>query len=110
MATKTEELEDIFLDVDPATTTVAQLLQKVAEANKWEPTDRLLRLDGFADPWERAIYKGRELALDSSLTDAGISMDSKDPVVTVRRVLLADGWKIQVGEEDDDTDSDEEAF
>ncbi len=110
MATKTEELKDISVDVDPNSTTVAELLAMVAQTQGWAPVKELLRLEGFTDPWERAIYKGRELPLEASLADAGISSDGGDPVVTVRRVLLADGWKIQVGEQDDDTDSEEEDF
>lgn len=109
MSTKTEELEDMILKVDPDSITVKELMAKVAETSKWAPVDSLLRLDGFEDPWERAIYKGRELSMDSVLRDAGVT-SGDDAIVTVRRVLLADGWKIAAEGEEDDSESDEEDF
>jgi len=109
MSTKTEELDDITVKVDPDSMTVKELLGKVALDSKWAPVDSLLRLDGFTDPWERAIFKGRELSLESLLKDAGVS-NGDDAVVAVRRVLLADGWKIAAEGEEDDSESEEEEF
>ena len=109
MSTKTEELEDITVRVDPESMTVKDLLGKVAQDSKWAPVDSLLRLDGFNEPWERAIYKGRELSPESLLKDAGVSTGG-DAVVAVRRVLLADGWKIAAEGEEDDSESEEEDF
>lgn len=108
MSTKTEELDDMVLKVDPETLTVQELMSRVSQESKWAPVDSLLRLDGFEDPWERAIYKGRELKMDSVLKDAGVT--GEDAIVTVRRVLLADGWKIAADGEEDDSESDEENF
>ena len=109
MSTKTEELDDVVVKVDPDSMTVKELMAKVADVSKWAPVDSLLRLDGFDDPWERAIYKGRELSMDSILKDAGVT-SGDDAIVTVRRVLLADGWKIAAEGEEDDSESDEEDF
>jgi hypothetical protein len=109
MSTKTEELDDITVKVDPESMTVKDLLSKVAQDSKWAPADSLLRLDGFTDPWERAIFKGRELSLESLLKDAGVS-SGDDAIVAVRRVLLADGWKIAAEGEEDDSESEEEDF
>jgi|EP00889_Picochlorum_renovo_P004884 ubiquitin len=109
MSTKTEELDDMVLKVDPETLTVQELMSRVSQESKWAPVDSLLRLDGFEDPWERAIYKGRELKMDSVLKDAGVT-SGEDAIVTVRRVLLADGWKIAADGEEDDSESDEENF
>lgn len=109
MSTKTEELDDMVVKVDPDSMTVKELMAKVAENSKWAPVDSLLRLDGFEDPWERAIYKGRELSMDSILKDAGVT-PGDDAIVTVRRILLADGWKIAAEGEEDDSESDEEDF
>lgn len=109
MATKTEQLAEITLQVDPATTTPGDVLAQVAAAQGWAPPDSLLRLEGFEDPWERALFKGRELRTDEPLAAQGVTA-SDAPIVTVRRVLIADGWKIQVDENDDDTDSEEEEF
>lgn len=95
MATKTEALEDIILNVDPATTTTKQLLVRVADAQKWIAAEDCLRLEGFNDPWDRAIYKGRELKDDETLAEQGITGSSTDPVITVRRMLVADGWKVR---------------
>jgi hypothetical protein len=111
MSTKTEELKDIVIEVDPASTTAAELLKRVAEASGWAQADTLLRLEGFEDPWERAIYNGRELKADATLAEQGVVAAGKDPdavVVTVRRVLVADGWKIKAVDDDDDSDSEEE--
>jgi hypothetical protein len=112
MSTKTEELKDIVVEVDPASTTAAELLQKVAEASGWAQADTLLRLEGFEDPWERAIYNGRELKSDATLAEQGVVAGGKGSdaavVVTVRRVLVADGWKIKAVDDDDDSDSEEE--
>lgn len=109
MSTKTEELDDVVVKVDPDSMTVKELMAKIADVSKWAPVDSLLRLDGFDDPWERAIYKGRELSMDSILKDAGVT-SGDDAIVTVRRVLLADGWKIAAEGEEDDSESDEEDF
>ena len=109
MSTKTEELDDITVKVDPESMTVKELLGKVAQDSKWAPVDSLLRLDGFTDPWERAIFKGRELSLESLLKDAGVG-SGDDAIIAVRRVLLADGWKIAAEGEEDDSESEEEDF
>jgi hypothetical protein len=112
MSTKTEELKDIVIEVDPAATTAAELLKKVAEASGWAQADTLLRLEGFDAPWERAIYNGKELKADATLAEQGVVAAGKGSpdavVVTVRRVLVADGWKIKAVDEDDDSDTDEE--
>jgi hypothetical protein len=108
MSTKTESLEEMRLEVDPAATP-AELLRRVAEAQGWPPAGSLLRLEGFEDPWERAVFQGRELALDAPLAAQGAA-GAGAVVVLVRRVLLADGWKIQADEEEDDSSSEEEDF
>jgi hypothetical protein len=46
MSTHTEQLADLTLEVDPAATTVRQLLARVAQAQGWPPADSLLRLEG----------------------------------------------------------------
>lgn len=108
MSTKTDELEDLEIKVDAASMTVKDLLAKVAELQKWEPVDQLLRLEGFTDPWERAVYKGRELDQETTLEACGVKGDA--PLITVRRRLVADGWKIAAEGEEDDSESDEEEF
>ena len=108
MSTKTVELNDLTLDVDPAAITAGELLRRVAEAQGWPAADSLLRLEGFEDPWERVIFKGRELKADATLAEQGVAPSNGDAVVAVRRVLVADGWKIKAVEDDDDSDSDEE--
>ena len=96
MSTKTEELKDITIDIDPASTTAAQLLKLVAEKSGWAKVDSLLRLEGFNDPWERAVFKGRELKADATVAEQGVTVaDVESPVITVRRMLVADGWKVR---------------
>ena len=108
MSTKTEELQDVTLKIDPSNMTVDALLAKVAEMHNWEPVDSLLRLDGFEEPWERAIYQGRELIGNATLQECGLSNQDDTAIVTVRRKLVADGWKIAAEGEEDDSESDEE--
>ena len=49
----------------------------------------LRRMEGFKDPWESAVFKGRLLAPDRALQDSGIA--SGDMIITVRRVLVPEG-------------------
>mmetsp|Transcript_16573 Transcript_16573/g.22885 ORF Transcript_16573/g.22885 Transcript_16573/m.22885 type:complete len:133 (+) Transcript_16573:104-502(+) len=108
MMTKTEMLDDFTLSIeDPSLMTGAQLKSKVAEQFGWEPVDQLLRLEGFEEPWELAMYKGNEIPSDKTLSDCGIKDDCL--VVTVRKVLIAEGWKM-IGGGDDDSSTDEEDF
>lgn len=52
----------------------------------------LLRLEGFKEPWDVAVYKGKAVSGDKTLEEAGVSADA--PLVTVRRVLLPEGKPI----------------
>ena len=47
------------------------------------------RMEGFKDPWESAVFKGRLLAPDKALQDCGIA--SGDMIITVRRALIPEG-------------------
>jgi len=108
MMTKTEMLDDIVLEVaDPSAMTGAQLKAAVASKLGWQPVNELLRLEGFEEPWECAMHKGVELPSDSTLAECGITKDAM--IVTVRKVLVAEGWKM-VGGGDDDSSTDEEDF
>eukprot|EP00241_Pyramimonas_parkeae_P009638 CAMPEP_0114228142 /NCGR_PEP_ID=MMETSP0058-20121206/2179_1 /TAXON_ID=36894 /ORGANISM="Pyramimonas parkeae, CCMP726" /LENGTH=107 /DNA_ID=CAMNT_0001339057 /DNA_START=1060 /DNA_END=1383 /DNA_ORIENTATION=+ len=106
--TKTEMLDEFVIDCpDPAAMTATQLKAKVAEKFGWPPVDELLRLEGFEEPWELIMHKGIELPADSTLADCGINSDVM--VVSVRKVLVAEGWKM-VGGGDDDSSTDEDDF
>ena len=105
MATVTQLLNDLTLELDPAAIP-ADVLAAVAGAQGWAPADSLLRLEGFEEPWERALFRGRELKADVPLVEQGVAPGST--VTTVRRVLVADAWKIKVGEEDDSSSDEEE--
>jgi len=106
MVTKTEALDDLTFEVDPTTLTSAGLKAKVSETFGWPPVDELLRLEGFEEPWELAMHKGIELPSDSTLSECGITEDSL--IVTVRKVLIAEGWKmVSGGDEDSSTDEDD---
>eukprot|EP00887_Chlorella_sp_A99_P000128 scaffold16.g128.t1 len=107
MATVTHMLDDLTVEVDPATTTPTDLLAQVAKAQGWQPVDSLLRLEGFEEPWERLLLKGRELKADVPLAEQGVGAGAA--LTAVRRVLVADAWKIRIGDEIDDSSSDEEA-
>eukprot|EP00878_Enallax_costatus_P019704 GHUV01020796.1.p1 GENE.GHUV01020796.1~~GHUV01020796.1.p1 ORF type:complete len:131 (+),score=40.29 GHUV01020796.1:259-651(+) len=104
--TDTRCLDTITLKVDDAgvDTKVSTMMDQVAAQLGWAPEDGLTRLDGFTDPWQRALCRGRVLRSDDTLAAAGIA--EGDVVTVVRIELIAEGWKIK-----DDyslTDSDEE--
>lgn len=66
--------------------------QRMAEQLGWDPVDKLERLEGFKDPWEFAVCKGRAVKLDASLQDNGIMTDAV--ITIVRRVLVPEAWKV----------------
>ncbi|CAL5228706.1 g11887 [Coccomyxa viridis] len=106
METKTDMEPDIHLTVQP-TMTVSEVQKEVEKRMGWLPTSQLKRMEGFKDPWESAVFKGRLLAPDKALQDSGIA--SGDMIITVRRVLVPEGWKIvKEGEDSDYTSSDED--
>ncbi|KAI3425284.1 hypothetical protein D9Q98_009051 [Chlorella vulgaris] len=104
MATVTELLDECSLDIS-AEATGGDLLKAVAKRQGWQPADDLLRLEGFTDPWDRLLFKGRELTPGTSLAEQGVGQGAV--LTAVRRVLLADGWTLKIAEGDDD-DSEEE--
>ena len=105
MATKTDNLDDLTIDIDDKATP-AQLLKTVAQKQQWQPVEELLPLEGFSEPWERLIFQGRELSPEVPLSEQGVSGNAM--VVAVRRVLIADGWKL--AGPDDDSSEDEDEF
>ena len=88
MATKTELLDPFELEVADGTT-AAGLKAKVASLLSWEPVDRLLRLEGFEEPWELCALRGVELPDDTPLTAAGVTDGAE--VTVVRKLLVAEG-------------------
>lgn len=80
---------------------LSALLSQAAQSLGWPPTNELLRLEGFDQPWERALVRGREMDLSKSLDDQaaelskGCEGEAPPLVITyVRRALKADGWKV----------------
>ncbi len=65
---------------------------QVAAQLGWPPEDGLTRLEGFTSPWQRALCRGRALAPDATLAQAGLS--EGDVVTVVRVELVAEGWKV----------------
>ena len=66
--------------------------QAVASKCGWEPVGGLLRLEGFQEPWEKAVYRGRELQPGQTLEAAGLQEGAV--ITAVRKVLVAEGWKV----------------
>lgn len=91
MATTTDLLDDLALDLDPVTATPADVLAAAAAALGWAPADSLLALEGFEGPWERVLYRGRELELGKTLQEQGVP--SGADLTAVRLALVAEGWK-----------------
>lgn len=69
-------------------------LQQLAESLGWQPMDSLVRLEGFRDPWEFAVYMGRNVNPAVSLKANGIATDAT--IAVVRRVLIPEVWKVCV--------------
>lgn len=91
MKTDTLCLEALTVEVGPAMT-VQQLMEVAADKVGWQSEDKLLRLEGFKDPWQRALCAGRHLLPQAALADVDMSDGS---VVTLVRVeLVAEGWKV----------------
>lgn len=88
MVTKTETLDEFELNVEP-TTTAKELKARIASELGWQPVEELLRLEGFVEPWELCCHKGIELEESATLADSGIK--ELDRIVTVRKVLVAEG-------------------
>ena len=59
-------------------------------------------------PRRRSMYKGRELDDDKTLRELGVTEEGAT-IVTVRKVLIAEGWKI-IQEDDEDSDTEEDDF
>ena len=55
--------------------------------------ETLERLEGFKDPWEFGVYRGRGLKLDQSLADNDITTDAT--LTFVRRMLIPEAWKVR---------------
>lgn len=122
MKTETRCLEAVTLEaLEDSQTTVAQLQAQVAQKLGWQPVGSLLRLEGFKDPWERAIVRGREVDGGATLAEAAAAVGgtaasgnggAEGGVLTitcVRRALLAEGWKIvQAGDETMSVSSDDD--
>ncbi len=72
--------------------TYTRCVQQLAEQLGWRPADTLERLEGFTDPWEFAVYKGRSVNLAGSLKENGITSDAT--LTIVRRVLVPEAWKV----------------
>lgn len=49
-------------------------------------------MEGFKDPWESSVFKGRLVVPDKTLQDCGIS--SGDMLICVRRVLVPEGGSL----------------
>ena len=56
----------------------------------------------------RSMHKGRELDDDKTLRELGVTEEGAT-IVTVRKVLVAEGWKI-IQEDDEDSDTEEDDF
>jgi len=106
MATRTECLDPISLKLK-SSDKVGDVQVQLAEKYGWLPAKDLLRLKGFEAPWERMVFEGREVEPSMSFEEAGIP--SKATLTAVRTVLVAEGWGIEKGD-DNDSDTDEEDF
>merc|ERR1711977_375754 len=105
MMTKTDLLDPIVLKVDEKSTKVEDLLQMVSARMSWPPKADLLRLEGFEEP---CVLNGKACMEGQTLTDCGITKEN-NTVTTVRKVLVAEGWRIKTGGLDD-SDTDEDDF
>jgi len=107
MSTATECLDALDVDIDPQGS-VEDLNRRVAEKMGWPPVESLLRLAGFEESWELTVHEGKKCPLDRPLETCGIRAGSR--VTVVRKVLYADGWKINPDVEDVDSSDEEDDF
>lgn len=56
----------------------------------------------------RRMHKGRELDDDKTLAELGVTEVGAE-IITVRKVLVAEGWKI-MQDDDEDSDTEEDDF
>ena len=70
-----------------------QVQQLVATKLGWEPVEKLLRLEGFKEVWERTLFRGRELQPEQTLESAKLPAGAT--IAAVRKVLVAEGWKVR---------------
>lgn len=47
------------------------------------------RLEGFKDPWETTVFKGRMMLPDKTLEECGVPSGAQ--LISVRRVLVPEG-------------------
>jgi hypothetical protein len=74
---------------------VAEVFKAVNEKNGFPVADAeldKLRLKGFEDKWERAVFKGKELLPEFSFDESGLSDGAE--ITTVRIWLHAEGWQV----------------
>lgn len=114
-------LDEIELSLAPDRS-AASLKAEVAALLGWPPVDELARLEGHVEPWELLAHAGSELADDALLGNVGSFAraragrgggDGPLELVLVRKVLVAEGWKLvsASGEGDsDDSSTDEDDF
>ena len=88
MVTRTEMLDEFSLEVEP-TITARELKALIAQSLGWQPVSSLLRLEGFVEPWELCGHRGVEL--DDAVTLAAAGIKDGAEIVTVRKVLVAEG-------------------
>ena len=51
------------------------------------------RLEGFKDPWDATVFRGRACLPDKTLQELGITSGAE--VITVRRKLIPEGALVQ---------------
>lgn len=54
------------------------------------------------------MHKGREIEDDKTLAESGVTEEGAE-IISVRKVLVAEGWKI-VQQDDEDSDTEEDDF
>ena len=82
------DMHDTISLLDPQ----ALYMQQVAQELGWKSVDTLVRLEGFSDPWEFAVPKGRSIDLAATLSENGITSDAT--ITVVRRVFIPEAWKV----------------
>lgn len=74
---------------------VAEVFKAVNTKNEFPAADAeldKLRLKGFEDKWERALFQGKELLPDYTFEECGLCDGAE--ITTVRVWLHAEGWQV----------------
>lgn len=92
MTTYTQFEGDFELEAE-SSWTVEDTLAAIAKIKGYDPVGTLIRLEGWDEDWEEIHCNGRRLMAGQTLEQCGV--DDGALVVSVRKLLIAEAWRMQ---------------